>query len=296
MQEDLGPGEVFLREQLQEGQFSGEQLQEEPFPQFQGKPSLADRFQEEPFLEKQFQRGLFPGEQFRQEPFLGEQLQREQFQEEPFQREQFPEEQFLADQAPGEQMSFLGDQVPVGFNQDYNTPDKFRHGFETRDSQPPSRNSPLYDLGYQMSLNDQDPLIDLEPRGYTEGGMVYLPNGKWWNSQVTDGAAKNEEEAEEEALSQILSDLDPAMGWGFKRRERLDVKKPGPFFSTNNYAFKVEEAEEEALSQILSDLDPAMGWGFKRRERLDVKKPGPFFSTNNYAFKVGRIEVKIIIF
>lgn len=25
---------------------------------------------------------------------------------------------------------------------------------------------------------------------------------------------------------------------GFKRRERLDVKKPGPPFSTNNYAFK----------------------------------------------------------
>lgn len=26
---------------------------------------------------------------------------------------------------------------------------------------------------------------------------------------------------------------------GFKRRERLDVKKPGPPFSTNNYAFKI---------------------------------------------------------
>lgn len=27
---------------------------------------------------------------------------------------------------------------------------------------------------------------------------------------------------------------------GFKRRERLDVKKPGPPFSTNNYAFKTQ--------------------------------------------------------
>jgi hypothetical protein len=27
---------------------------------------------------------------------------------------------------------------------------------------------------------------------------------------------------------------------GFKRRERLDVKKPGPLFSTNNYAFKTQ--------------------------------------------------------
>lgn len=31
------------------------------------------------------------------------------------------------------------------------------------------------------------------------------------------------------------------IGWGFKRPERLDVKKPGPAFSTNNYAFKDEK-------------------------------------------------------
>lgn len=40
------------------------------------------------------------------------------------------------------------------------------------------------------------------------------------------------------------NDLD-ALLWrrelaGFKRRERLDVKKPGPLFSTNNYAFKTQ--------------------------------------------------------
>lgn len=29
---------------------------------------------------------------------------------------------------------------------------------------------------------------------------------------------------------------------GFKRRERLDVKKPGPPFSTNNYAFKTQSS------------------------------------------------------
>ncbi|RZF32481.1 hypothetical protein LSTR_LSTR015626, partial [Laodelphax striatellus] len=67
------------------------------------------------------------------------------------------------------------------------------------------------------------------------------------------GAAKNEEEAEEEALSQILSDLDPAMGWGFKRRERLDVKKPGPFFSTNNYAFKTEDEQKKKKADTQQD-------------------------------------------
>lgn len=35
---------------------------------------------------------------------------------------------------------------------------------------------------------------------------------------------------------------------GFKRRERLDVKKPGPPFSTNNYAFKTQSAPSKYLS------------------------------------------------
>lgn len=35
--------------------------------------------------------------------------------------------------------------------------------------------------------------------------------------------------------------------WGFKRPERLDVKKPGPFFSTNNYAFKKNKDKQEEI-------------------------------------------------
>lgn len=37
-------------------------------------------------------------------------------------------------------------------------------------------------------------------------------------------------------LSDLLDELDE---WSFQRSERLDVKKPGPQFSTNNYAFQV---------------------------------------------------------
>lgn len=38
---------------------------------------------------------------------------------------------------------------------------------------------------------------------------------------------------------------------GFKRRERLDVKKPGPLFSTNNYAFKTQSPPGEQSTLLL---------------------------------------------
>lgn len=37
-------------------------------------------------------------------------------------------------------------------------------------------------------------------------------------------------------------------GWGFKRRERLDVKKPGPNFNLNNFAFKNNANKEGTVS------------------------------------------------
>lgn len=43
----------------------------------------------------------------------------------------------------------------------------------------------------------------------------------------------------DQSLSEFLVGLNSDLNWGFKRPERLDVKKPGPPFKTNNYAFKV---------------------------------------------------------
>lgn len=68
---------------------------------------------------------------------------------------------------------------------------------------------------------------------YTEGGLVQPANDR----PATD--------AGENAYDTVFdNDLD-ALLWrrqleGFKRRERLDVKKPGPPYSTNNYAFKTQ--------------------------------------------------------
>jgi hypothetical protein len=47
----------------------------------------------------------------------------------------------------------------------------------------------------------------------------------------------------DDGLDALLDEYD-ALDRGFKRKERLDVKKPGPFFSTNNYAFQHTSASE----------------------------------------------------
>jgi hypothetical protein len=62
---------------------------------------------------------------------------------------------------------------------------------------------------------------------------------------------------ESDDLTDVLDDgldalLDDALDKGFKRRERLDVKKPGPFFSTNNYAFQHTSVSEEHDSKQVS--------------------------------------------
>ncbi|CAL1676925.1 unnamed protein product [Lasius platythorax] len=67
---------------------------------------------------------------------------------------------------------------------------------------------------------------------YTEGGVVRPLKHK------ADASGTTYDEMYDD------NDLD-ALLWGrelagFKRRERLDVKKPGPLFSTNNYAFKTQ--------------------------------------------------------
>ena len=55
----------------------------------------------------------------------------------------------------------------------------------------------------------------------------------------------------DDGLDALLDEYD-ALDRGFKRRERLDVKKPGPYFSTNNYAFHSTETRDEQESKQVS--------------------------------------------
>lgn len=45
--------------------------------------------------------------------------------------------------------------------------------------------------------------------------------------------------ADVEGDSDYIESFDPETGWTFKRRERLDVKKPGPLFPQNNFVQQV---------------------------------------------------------
>uniref|UniRef100_A0A8D8UEH7 Receptor-type tyrosine-protein phosphatase N2 n=1 Tax=Cacopsylla melanoneura TaxID=428564 RepID=A0A8D8UEH7_9HEMI len=98
------------------------------------------------------------------------------------------------------------------FDKEYNTPDSFRQGFETKD------------LGDKI-LKAFSPSNN---QGYTEGGIVYIPirNTDFKLSDVdlpTDPNGFN------------ILDLEDILG--FQRRERLDVKKPGPGYKVNSFAF-----------------------------------------------------------
>jgi hypothetical protein len=59
------------------------------------------------------------------------------------------------------------------------------------------------------------------------------------------------QEVLDDGLDALLDEYD-ALDRGFKRRERLDVKKPGPYFSTNNYAFRRSETRDEQDSKQAS--------------------------------------------
>ncbi|KAK3912004.1 Receptor-type tyrosine-protein phosphatase N2 [Frankliniella fusca] len=67
-------------------------------------------------------------------------------------------------------------------------------------------------------------------KAYTEGGLVFLPDQQTDRPETLDGRS----------LDALLKE------WrGFERRERLDVKKPGPSYNVNNFFFQRDHNEEK---------------------------------------------------
>lgn len=82
------------------------------------------------------------------------------------------------------------------------------------------------------AVDQEEQILTASQPAYTEGGLVFLPH--------EDGKRTSSLDEKASRLSAILAsygDLD----WGFKRRERLDVKKPGPPFLTNSFAYVVRD-------------------------------------------------------
>ncbi|KAJ9590447.1 hypothetical protein L9F63_016534, partial [Diploptera punctata] len=144
------------------------------------------------------------------------------------------------------------------FTHNYNTPNSFRESFESHDGPENSADFPN-SQDIEQPVNDEQNAINLTPEqfneilhqindryirlpemetstenentkqrregtAYTEGGLVYLPEQ---NRDVLD-----------DGLDALLDEYD-ALDRGFKRRERLDVKKPGPFFSTPSSSLSI---------------------------------------------------------
>lgn len=88
------------------------------------------------------------------------------------------------------------------------------------------------------AVDQEEQILTASQPAYTEGGLVFLPH--------EDGKRTSSLDEKASRLSAILAsygDLD----WGFKRRERLDVKKPGPPFLTNSFAFVVKAQKHNRL-------------------------------------------------
>ncbi|XP_020282102.1 receptor-type tyrosine-protein phosphatase N2 isoform X2 [Pseudomyrmex gracilis] len=107
------------------------------------------------------------------------------------------------------------------------------------------------DLDYDGEAIDDGDSVKIEKsdvstkadRMYTEGGVVQPSKSALDRSGETS-------ETYDDVLDELLWRRELA---GFKRRERLDVKKPGPLFATNNYAFKTQPTPNYYMEDIQDD-------------------------------------------
>ncbi|KAK2579239.1 hypothetical protein KPH14_008206 [Odynerus spinipes] len=120
---------------------------------------------------------------------------------------------------------------------------------------------PLWRDNMKRHINDIDKNMDYENRNLGQVDMdVDLPNE---DALYTEGGmvqslrhASDRSDTAETPYGIYLDDLDALLLRrelsGFKRRERLDVKKPGPLFSTNNHVFKIYNAQAQKDSDTRS--------------------------------------------
>ncbi|XP_015363524.1 PREDICTED: receptor-type tyrosine-protein phosphatase N2 isoform X3 [Diuraphis noxia] len=145
------------------------------------------------------------------------------------------------------------------FRPDYNTPEGFRAGEEMKDKMDDE-----WKKLRQMDMLSKG--IDNSNKAYTEGGLVFLPK-KGWVFIGTNG------EEDEVMFSDFINNYDSESGWaGFKRPERLDVKKPGPFFKLNNFVKNDEENEPKSTEDITKTVDATTLLGTNRKMNSDDNK------------------------
>lgn len=75
---------------------------------------------------------------------------------------------------------------------------------------------------------------------------------------------------DEETAGGDYDDMVPASGWSFQRNERLDVKKPGPGFDVNNFAFDDPQEEQRLEEEFEGSRDSAGEGGLLLSRLLDA--------------------------
>uniref|UniRef100_A0A2S2PF96 Receptor-type tyrosine-protein phosphatase N2 n=1 Tax=Schizaphis graminum TaxID=13262 RepID=A0A2S2PF96_SCHGA len=157
------------------------------------------------------------------------------------------------------------------FHPDYNTPEGFRAGEEIKD-----KIDDEWKKLRQMDMLSKG--IDNSNKAYTEGGLVFLPK---------KGANGEEDEV---MFSDFINSYDSESGWaGFKRPERLDVKKPGPFFKLNNYVKNDDGNEPKSAEDLTKTVDATTLLGTNRKTDSEDNKPA-----NGKPIKLTQDDFKVI--
>ncbi|CAG9860461.1 unnamed protein product [Phyllotreta striolata] len=152
------------------------------------------------------------------------------------------------------------------FNEKFNTPDDFRAGWESKDGFPESRiyidevndeeenseygsgNSvpqPIFRERQQSQGDDKQVFGKLKEHTDQSAPGVYSEGGVVWSDPIN---IKNDLSGQGEPL--LRSNWDNLLekyNQAFKRPERLDVKKPGPLFSTGNYKIEATKPTKPAM-------------------------------------------------
>lgn len=149
------------------------------------------------------------------------------------------------------------------FTLNYNTPDNFRNGWESRDTLQPYDEEDLTES--RVYSDEEDPNGNTENREYGSGHDLY---------SVQDFLTA---EAEASTDSEIFRELSRQMKNGRNQVQPAVYSEGGVVWSEPIEDLK-ETTQEEANPLVsLDKLFLNYNMGFKRPERLDVKKPGPPF-------------------
>lgn len=173
------------------------------------------------------------------------------------------------------------------FTRKYNTPDRFRSGWESRDNMPPLLDntdaSDLFESRVYFDENDPEFLHEESGSGehvpYHEVFREMQQNQNRYDYPNDDGTEIIDAPLTDPNMSGFLRrmNINPESG-GAESKARAFTEGGVVYVPDSQIVGELKPDPEQLLKQNLGKFLDEYDWAFKRPERLDVKKPGPLFS------------------